>query len=186
MGKLRAFLALNTSESAQSQIFEIRSLLSEIKSDIKWEPKDKFHITLKFLGDVEENILKNLAEDLRYELANFGKFDLYYNNLGCFPNMKLPRVVWIGAEDKEKKIFALNKTIEAKIKTYNFENESNRFHPHITLGRVKGTRGIEEVVELMQSHEFQPINDTVLEVQIIKSTLQKSGSVYNVIDKIIL
>jgi RNA 2',3'-cyclic 3'-phosphodiesterase len=184
MAKIRAFLALNASEKAQSEISEIKNMLSEIRSDVKWEPKDKFHITLKFLGDVEENLLKNLTEDLRYELNNFGQFELAYKNLGCFPNMKLPRVIWVGAEDNGKKIFALNKTIEAKTKTYNFENESNRFHPHITLGRVKGTRGVEEVIELLQSMEFNSINDLAMEVQIIKSTLQKSGSVYNVIDKI--
>jgi len=186
MGKIRAFLALNASEEAQSRIFEIRNELADIRSDIKWEPKDKFHVTLKFLGDVDETLLKNLTEDLRYELNGFGSFEITYKKLGCFPNMRMPKVVWIGAEDNDKKIFALNKTIEAKTKSYNFENESNRFHPHVTLGRVKGMRGINEVTELMESLEFDIIKDTASGVYVIKSTLQKSGSVYEVIDKIIL
>jgi len=186
MSKIRAFLALNASAEAQSGIFEIKEMLSEIRSDIKWEPKDKFHVTLKFLGDIEEDALKNLTEEIRYELNNFGSFELVYKNLGCFPNMRFPRVVWIGAEDLEKKLFALNKTIEAKTKSYKFEDESNRFHPHITLGRVNGTRGVDEITELMQTLDFNPVKDIAMEVQIIKSTLLKSGSVYNVIDKIIL
>lgn len=186
MAKIRAFLALNASAAAQSKIAGIIDELSMVKSDVKWEPKDKLHVTLKFLGDVEEPVLKNLAEDLKYELSNFGQFEIRYKTLGCFPNIRLPRVVWVGAEDREKKIFALNKTIEAKAKMFNFENESNRFHPHVTLGRVKGSRGLDEVMEILKTFEFDDIVDTASEVYIMKSLLQKSGSVYSIIDKIIL
>jgi 2'-5' RNA ligase len=186
MEKIRAFLALNTSIEAQSEIFELRKNLSDLKSDVKWEPKDKFHITLKFLGDVERPLLMNLAEDLKYELKGFGSFNVTYNTLGCFPNMRLPRVLWIGASDEELKIAGLNKIIEAKTKSYNFESETNRFHPHITLGRVKGNSGIDEVTEIMKRLHFEAIKDTASEVYIVQSTLQRGGSVYNVIDKIIL
>lgn len=186
MSKIRAFLALNLSREAQVKIFEIQNVLSEIKSDIKWEPKEKFHITLKFLGDVEENLLQNLSNDLKYELNGFGKFSLIYKNLGCFPNMKLPRVIWIGAEDSSKKIFTLNKVIEEKAKSYNFESESNRFHPHITLGRAKGSKGIEKVIELMKNMTIENIEDLASEVFVMKSTLQRSGSIYTIIDKILL
>jgi len=184
MSKIRAFIALNTSEQAQSKIFEIQEYLSDIKSDIKWEPREKFHITLKFLGDVEENILKNITEELRYELNNFGNFPIEYRSLGVFPNLKLPKVLWIGASDKEKKVFGLNKTIEANVKNYNFDDESKRFHPHITLGRVKGIRGVKEVIEMMQQHGHEGIIDSASEICIMKSTLTREGSFYGVVDKI--
>ncbi len=186
MGKIRAFFALNMSERAQGEIFKIQKELSEIKSDIKWEPKEKFHITLKFLGDVDEQILKNLTDELKYELKDFGKFDLLYKGLGCFPNMRLPRVIWIGAEDNEKKLFALNKSIEEKAKSYNFERESNKFHPHITLGRVKGSKGVNDVIKILKELNHEAINDTASEVYVMKSILQKTGSVYEIIDRIII
>ena len=184
MGKIRAFIALNTSEEAQSKIFEIQEYLSDIKSDVKWEPREKLHITLKFLGDVEETTLKNITEDLRTKLSEFGSFPIEYKSLGAFPNFKLPRVLWIGASDKGKKVFRLNKTIEAEIKSYNFDDESNRFHPHITLGRVKGIRGVREVIETMQKHEHEGIIDSASEICIMKSTLTRTGSFYGVVDKI--
>jgi len=186
MGKIRAFISLNTSEEAQSKIFELQDFLSDIQSDIKWEPKEKLHITLKFLGDVEETTLNNIAEDLRFNLNNFGSFPIEYKSFGAFPNFTWPRVLWIGASDEKKKVFRLNKAIEAELKSYNFDDESNRFHPHITLGRIKGkeARGVKTVTKIMQQHEHEGIIDIASEVCIMKSTLTKSGSFYGVIDKI--
>jgi 2'-5' RNA ligase len=184
MSKIRAFIALNTSEEAQSKIFEIQETLSDIKSDVKWEPREKFHITLKFLGDVEEKTLKNIIEELKQALNKFGSFSIEYNSLGTFPNFNLPRVLWIGASDKGKKVFGLNKIIEAELKNYNFDDESRRFHPHITLGRVKGICGVREVIEIMQQHRYESITDSASEVRIMKSTLTKNGSFYGVVDKI--
>jgi len=156
--------------------------LAEIKSDIKWEPKEKFHITLKFLGDIEETILIKITEELKHKLTNFGSFSVEYKSLGTFPNLKQARVVWIAEQDKEKKVYGLNKTIEGMLKNYNFKDESNRFHPHITLGRVKGICGIKEVIELMQQHEHESITDFASEVCIMKSTLTRSGSLFDIID----
>jgi 2'-5' RNA ligase len=184
MGKIRAFIALNTSEEAQSKIFEIQQCLSDIQSDVKWEPREKFHITLKFLGDVEETTLASITEEIRSELNGFGSFPIEYNILGAFPNFKLPRVLWIGASDKEKKVFGLNKTIEAELKNHKFDDESNRFHPHITLGRIKGIRGVRDVIETMQKHKHKGIIDSACEVCIMKSTLTREGSFYGVVDKI--
>lgn len=184
MGKIRAFIALNASEEAQSKIFEIQECLSDIQSDVKWEPREKFHITLKFLGDIEEKILKNITEELKSVLSGFGSFPIEYKTLGAFPNFKLPKVLWIGASDKEKKVFGLNKTIEAELKNHNFDDESNRFHPHITLGRVKGIRGVRDVIETMQQHKHEGIIDSASEVCIMQSKLTREGSFYGVVDKI--
>ena len=184
MSKIRAFIALNTSEETQSKIFEIQEYFSDIQSDVKWEPREKFHVTLKFLGDVEEKTLTNITEELKDKLNKFGSFPIEYNSLGAFPNFKLARVLWIGASDKEKKVFGLNKIIEAQLKNHNFDNESNRFHPHITLGRVKGIRGVKEVIEMMQQHEHESIMDSASEVCIMKSTLTRNGSFYGVVDTI--
>jgi len=184
MGKIRTFIALNTSEEAQSKIFEIQEVFSDIQSDVKWEPREKLHVTLKFLGDVEETTLKNIIDDLRFNLNNFGSFPIEYKSFGAFPNFKLPKVLWIGANDKRKKVFRLNKAIEEELKSYNFEDESNRFHPHITLGRVKGIRGVKTVITTMQQYEHEGIIDSASEICIMKSTLTKTGSFYGVIDKI--
>jgi 2'-5' RNA ligase len=129
MGKIRAFFAIDTSDENKNKIFEVQRTLREIDSEIKWESSAKFHITLKFLGDIEESILKEMTEDIRNDMSNFGKFEIKFCGLGSFPNIKFPRVIWIGSKSENDKIFNLNEKVENIAASYNFIKEKGKFHP---------------------------------------------------------
>ena len=99
MPRIRAFIALPTSNEIKQQITAIQSQLKETHADVRWEGAEKFHITLKFLGDSEPEVLQSLASNLRDSLRETRSFDLLYDALGCFPGASRPRVVWVGAHE---------------------------------------------------------------------------------------
>jgi 2'-5' RNA ligase len=186
MSKIRAFFAINTSEEVKSKILDVQTLLKQIESDVKWEPEEKFHITLKFLGDIDETLLKEMTETIRLEVKNFYSFKLTYEGLGCFPTIKFPRVIWIGCKCENDRIFNLNEIVENISSSFNFPLEKGKFHPHITLGRVKGNNGLKEITSLVKEIKFDQIDGTADEIYVMKSTLQRTGSIYSIVDKISL
>jgi RNA 2',3'-cyclic 3'-phosphodiesterase len=186
MSKIRAFFAVNTSFENQMKISEVQSRFKEIRSDVKWDTKDKFHITLKFLGDIEESALKEMTDNVKTELVNFNQFKITYKGVGAFPNLKFPRIIWIGCESENDRINKLSKIIDDIAFNYNFEKEKKKFHPHITLGRVKGERGIQEIITLLNENRFDEFTGNIESIEVMQSTLLSSGSIYKIIDKISL
>ncbi len=183
--KIRTFIAIDVPEKIKEQIFEVeKELIKSCNEGVKWEEKEKFHITLKFLGDVNENAIDSIYDVLSENLTGFGKFSVIYKGVGCFPDLKRPRVIWIGCEDPSGKLFELQKIVEEKMSELGFEKEDKEYHPHVTLGRVKNPRNISNLIKKIESINFESEAGEVTEVLIMKSDLKPSGSVYTVLRKI--
>ncbi len=183
--KIRTFIAIDIPEEIKDEIFEIEKELSKAAGEgIKWEEKEKFHITLKFLGDVNEEAINSIYQTLNESLSGFGKFSVIYKGIGAFPDFKNPRVIWVGCEDPIGKLFELQKIVEEKMSELGFEKEDKEYHPHITLGRVKKAKNISSLIKKMENINFEAKTGEVAEVLIMKSDLKPSGSVYSVLRKI--
>ena len=150
MPQIRAFIALPLPEEIQHEFGVIQQQLIESQAEVKWETSDKFHITLKFLGDVDPPKPALIAEELKHSLGSFHKFDLSFLTLGAFPNSVRPRVVWIGTQQNEH-IVRLQESIEQVCSSFGFEKETRPFHAHITLGRVKGDRNLDRLTAKLKS-----------------------------------
>ncbi len=186
MSKVRSFIAIPTPEEVKTILTKIQSKLKSIDSEVKWEPADKLHITLKFFGDVDNNILPSLISEVVEQCCNQKSFSLIYGELGCFPNLKEPRIVWAGSKNEDGLLEPLKKIIDEIGKKYGFEPEKREFHPHITLGRVKGRRNIPSLIKTLQSITFVPRTFLIDELYFMKSELRPSGSVYIKLQSIIL
>ncbi|HEY4644471.1 MAG TPA: RNA 2',3'-cyclic phosphodiesterase [Bacteroidota bacterium] len=184
MSKIRTFFAIDTPEPIRDRILEVQTSLRERDSDVRWESRDKFHITLKFLGAVEEATLHGILDKVANALAPVKTFRLDYQGLGCFPNTRYPRVIWLGCENRDGSLVHVQQTIEAIVEPFGYEKEKRPFHPHITLGRVKGTGGIPELVRLMQKTLFELQTTECQEILAMKSDLRPTGSVYSVLRRI--
>ncbi len=183
--KIRTFIAIDVPERIKEQIFEVKTeLMKSCSEGVKWEEKEKFHITLKFLGDVNESAIDSVYDVLSENLTGFGKFSVIYKGVGCFPDLKRPRVIWIGCEDPSGKLFELQKIVEEKMSELGFEKEDKEYHPHVTLGRVKNPKNIFNLTKKIESINFESEAGEVAEVLIMKSDLKPSGSVYTVLGKI--
>jgi RNA 2',3'-cyclic 3'-phosphodiesterase len=177
MQVIRAFIALAAATDMREKIASVQSELKTSEADVKWEPQDKFHVTLKFLGNTEQSKLEPLAEILTDSTGRHRAFEIIYQSLGAFPDPRNPRIVWIGA-DSNGSILSLQSEIEQACMGVGIPKEDRKFHAHITLGRVKGTRNLVRLTEAIKTITFEPIQSRCTEVLLMKSDLRPGGSIY--------
>ncbi len=174
---IRSFIALPSSPGLKRALSDVQALLKQEQADVKWDSPDKFHITLKFLGDVSAETLSALSDAMAATIPTLSSFRLTYETVGGFPDLVHPRVLWVGAGRSET-LNILQEEVERICEQFGFVREARSFHPHITLGRVKGSGNLARLTAKAKSITFEPITTDCSEVLLIKSDLQPAGSVY--------
>ena len=186
---MRLFYGVELDDKIKNKISEFVNELTyeQEGKEIKWVKKDNLHITLQFIGNTNEDVipkLKRLASNI-----SFKSFEVGVTNIGAFPYMKKPRVIWAGIEQNmplfrelHNKVRDICIKIEENEKSLNIDTKP--FHPHITLGRVK-KRLKSEFIEILQKNKniefgIQKIRNFTL----FSSELHREGPIYKVIDKI--
>lgn len=183
MSMARSFIALPLPSEIQRAIATIQRQLIETQADVRWDASEKFHITLKFLGDVDSSQPSLIAKELQNSIGGLSSFDLSFLSLGAFPNLSRPRVVWIGTQQNEH-VQGIQGRVERVCDSFGFALEDRPFHAHVTLGRVKGDRNLDRLTARLKSITFKPLIARCSEVQIMRSELKPTGSVYTLLNSI--
>jgi 2'-5' RNA ligase len=183
MPKLRLFFAIDTPALIRTKIAAISHALQESHAEVKWEPITKLHCTVKFLGDTDESLLQDLVKAARTAVETASPSLIRYRMIGCFPATNDPRVVWVGMEDLSGMLSTVHDRLDAALATLGFQREERSFHPHVTLGRVKGRRNLGHLITLLESLTFDTEPTTISELHLVKSDLLQSGSVYTTLQK---
>ncbi len=186
MSVIRTFIAFDTPDKIRREMSMVQSQLKQSNADVKWESENKFHATIKFLGDVDESSLPSLLSSIESAVRKHSLFEISYQSVGAFPDIGHPKVVWIGCENPDGILKNIKNELDIKLQLLGFEIEKRGFHPHITLGRIKGDRGIKNLTSLLEKITFQPHSAKVSEVVVMKSVLRPEGSEYSVIQSIAL
>jgi 2'-5' RNA ligase len=184
MPTIRLFTAIETPSEIRGQIGKIRDCLKSSNADVKWESDEKLHATLKFLGKTDEKLLPEIV----YYIEGVGRestpLRVKYSGVGCFPNRRVPRVVWVGMQDLQANLAELQQKLESVLLPLGFPREERLFHAHVTLGRVKSDKRIQSLLRMMESITFESQPVEIREVALIKSDLKPSGSVYTTLKTI--
>jgi 2''-5'' RNA ligase len=184
MKSVRTFIGIFPPPHIQSAIAEIQSSLKIDTSVIRWENQNKFHVTMKFLGDVPPEQLHQLQSSLNQNGQSIPRFEITLTNVGCFPAIHTPKIVWIGSSGDENILFANCFTaVENACVSAGFKKEERQFHPHMTLGRVKGKIS-ENLIKKIENTTFEPLQFLCTELLIMKSDLSPSGSAYSQLSSI--
>jgi len=154
---------------------EVKQHLASLKIDAK-VVKD-YHLTLKFLGDVAETKLQELKSAL--SSIEFSHFRFKLTEIGFFPNARRVRIVWVGVKPWEP-IKSLQCKIESKLSDIGFSRD-NKFHPHITLARVKFLKDPLAFINQIENLQIAPVEIDVTQFELIKSTLTQQGPDYEAI-----
>jgi len=162
---MRLFIAIEIPEHIS---LELRKIQESIKQEGIKLVKD-FHLTLKFLGEIEEKDVEKIKSDL--QKIQFEPFEATLNGAGVFPNMHHINTIWIGLEP-EIKFEEIAKQIDP---------DEKRFKAHITLGRVKFMKNKQAFIEKFNKIEVPKISFKVDKIKLIKSTLTREGPVYEVL-----
>ncbi len=139
-----------------------------------------FHLTLQFLGNIEEEQIPVIAEILEQAGKGVAPFDLEVGRLGVFPHLTNPRVVWIGAEPVDA-LMKLQSKIQQGLEPLGFPQENRDFHPHLTLLRLKSRKNLGGLREYLQA-EGPPQQAGVIQVEQIhlyQSILKPQGAEYH-------
>jgi 2'-5' RNA ligase len=182
MNLLRAFIAVEIPRETREAVGKATTpLQKEIGSIVRWVPVENMHLTLKFLGDVSPTNVEMLSEMLGAEAGLFHCFDLRLSGLGSFPNLKRPRVIYVGIQAPPT-LDALQRGVEAAARRLGYESEERGFSAHLTIGRVKQNVTATEQQTIRRALEATRIDllgmARVDSVHLYKSDLKPSGSVY--------
>lgn len=148
---------------------------------VRWVPPENLHLTLKFLGDTPKDKIPELQETLQKAVSQQRKFALKAVGVGCFPNAKRPRVVWVGLEGGVVELKTLAEQIENTIAPLGFPTEKRPFSPHLTIGRVKELQD-HQLGQILAAFKAGEIAAWANEkVSLMQSILQSSGAEHTVL-----
>ncbi|MBD3303956.1 RNA 2',3'-cyclic phosphodiesterase [Candidatus Woesearchaeota archaeon] len=167
---MRLFIAFDVSEQVKNYL---KGLQKHFPRDSKFNLVKEFHMTLKFFGDVGDDKVDSIKACLSN--IGFAQFTAKTSGICVFPDEKMIRVVWVGLEPKDR-IVALQQEIEKAL--LDMFPKDERFHPHITLARVKFVKDKKDFVEKLKKIPVKEIEFPVNSFKLIKSTLTPDGAVY--------
>jgi len=176
----RLFIALNIPKEVQERIVEIRNEIYNDKN-VKWESTDKYHITLKFLGDVEDELKRDIIASLDQITDTSSKVKLSFNRFSLFYKNNVPKILYAGFAYDES-LINLHKKIEEEISKFGFPTEKRKYKPHLTICRFKGGEDEEKIKELIQ-YNFPKKDFLSGSVELIESKLTQQGSIYKIIKR---
>ena len=104
---------------------------------MRWVRPAGIHLTLRFLGDAPAEQVAAVRAGLDQVAVQCAPFELHLKSLGCFPNLRRPRVIWVGLEDPEERLRELQRAVEEQVRSLGWELEERTFRPYLTLGRVR-------------------------------------------------
>jgi RNA 2',3'-cyclic 3'-phosphodiesterase len=183
MSVIRAFIAISLSPEITQQL---EMVLSGLKNklpggSIRWVPAKNIHLTLKFLGEVSISSQEMLTKLLQAESNRHASFEISVGELGVFPSLHRPRVVWIGVEAPPE-LAALQHGLEAEMARLGYAPEERPFSPHLTLGRVVRNANSEEIHRISELLGKTKVGFLgafrVQSVHLFRSDLQPGGSIY--------
>ncbi len=175
---VRTFIAVEIPDNVRDVISGVISELRKFCGGVRWVPPENLHLSLKFLGDLEPERFSVLKVTVGRALTGSRPFGMTLSGIGAFPNLRRPRVFWIGVGDRGKDFEGIYDKIEGALSDEGFPKEERKFSPHLTIGRVKSPRELGEVASKVDRVSLAPQEITVSEVVIMKSDLRPSGPIY--------
>lgn len=175
--KKRLFIALNMPQEIKD---ELTALLEKLKKQIvgvKWVRADGFHITLHFLGYLDENLTKRVDNIMRNMAGRFGRIEFEMGGIGAFPNLERPRVIFLECRQTNgDSVFQLRKLLGQGLITLGIDIDDRPWKPHITLGRVRGNKKLR-----IKNVELKSKKNTINSFELMESRLSREGAEHNVI-----
>lgn len=181
---MRLFVAVNLPAEERHAAYEAAGPLRAARLPVRWVTEDAIHVSLRFLGEVDETRVTPIAEALAAAVRKARRFDVGLGGLGAFPSLARPRVVWFGVE-RHPALELLAHDVEKALMTLEFEPELRPFHPHLTLGRAERSArpaAFADLERLAAGIAYQ--GATMVEsVDLMQSVLGSRGATYTVLSR---
>ncbi len=178
MTRIRSFICIDVPQQVKARIEDVQAKLRRLPADVSWTRPANVHLTLKFLGEVEEERLPALGEVLQEIARGHEPFELVTDRGGVFPTAARPRVLWIGVQDEQGRLRALVTDLEEAFSAQGFAREARPFTAHLTIGRIRSERSAREVARLLLEEDFPRYRFLVTHLILMRSDLRPEGALY--------
>ena len=177
---IRSFLAFELPPAIREKIGEVSIELQKLTLPVRWVKVTNIHLTIIFLGYVDEDKIDDIKEKVNLVVQRFSIFKTRLNGIGVFPNWRKPRVIWIGLGEEIERLSNLREELQTGLKVLGFKPEKRPFAPHLTIGRFKGLVDRDEELKsiLDRYHDLSGDLQYLNELVLFKSDLKPDGPVY--------
>ena len=173
---VRAFVAVRVPGFVAD---ELENFLAELRplAPIRWVRREQFHITLKFLGELRPDVIAQVKDSLE-PLKYFDPFVIELEHIGAFPNLSVPRVLWLSGKKGSAELGRIAREVdEVLCDEAGLERESRKFRAHMTLARLKDSNLPEELVRKLG--EVPVFSWECRELVLMRSQLTPQGPIYS-------
>ena len=185
MARIRTFIAVDVGTIIRDRLIEMQASLAKEVADVKWVEPDNLHLTLLFLGEVNDRDLLTVCRCVSKATVARAAFPLEVRGIGCFPNPRRPRVLWAGIAEGAEELIALHADLEPPLLEQGcYRREERRYTPHITLGRVNDEQAAEPIAKLLPKHQAWSGGHTMVkEILVMSSELTSKGPTYAILSR---
>lgn len=180
---MRVFIGIEISEPIKAELIRLQAELRQARAEVTWTKPENIHLTLRFLGEIEERRFAELKQLCAETAAAFQPFTLRLKDIGYFPNFRQPRVVWVGLAGEMEVATQLQKRLDAELIARGFNQEEKPFKPHLTIGRVKSVKNMKPLVAKADMYRLPELAFEVGEIVLFKSELHPAGADYTALAK---
>lgn len=180
---IRLFIALKIPDQVRKEIIRLRNSAFPGYQNYKWEPEDKIHLTLKFIGEIEEKFLESLMDALEF-IREYQKFNCGLIRFGFFFRNKEPKILWAGLSI-DNTVFNLVNELNKRLEKFGIQPEKREFKAHLTLMRIKKSVD-KNFIKKFEDFIIPAAPFTADEIVLFKSELFAAGSKYTELKKFIL
>ncbi len=185
MARIRTFLGIDVGADIRAQLVTLQEELTGAEAEVNWVEPENMHITLLFLGEVDQRETIDICRAAQKAVAAMPPFVLSIEGVGCFPNARRPRTLWVGVGKGADEVCAVHDAIEKPLlEMGNYRRETRKYTPHVTLGRVKGDQPRDTLAKTLGTQQTWRAGEVVVsEVQVMKSDLTSDGPTYTVMGR---
>lgn len=184
---MRTFLAVAVSGAVGMEAHNLISDLARTRAKVKWVDPRNLHLTLKFFGDVDDDDVSKICTAVQQAVASQSTFHGQCQGVGAFPHVSRPRTIWVGMGRGNEQMIQLQQALDGAVATLGFPGERRSFHPHLTIGRVRGGRDLDKLSALLRQQADRVLGPlSVSTVTFFASQLHPTGPRYTVLARFAL
>jgi 2'-5' RNA ligase len=176
---VRSFIAIELPAAVLSLLDNVQQELKALRLKARWVRPQNIHLTLKFLGNIDSGEIEKIGRAMVDAAGDSAPFPLTIDGIGFFPDIKRPRVIWVGLDGAKPALFNLQRNLADRLAIAGFPKEERSFKAHLTLGRIRQAVNPNIVDQAIQGYsDLGDLKFTVNRIILFKSDLKPTGAVY--------
>jgi len=183
--RIRTFIAIDVDKTIRARLVALQEKLTRSAPEVKWVEPENLHVTLLFLGEVDDRELGKVCAAVIKVCQEHPAFPMSIEGVASFGNPRRPRTLWVGVGQGGEEITALHDALEPPLLDLGcYRREERKYTPHLTLGRVKSDQPNDQLPAALTKHaDWHGGEVRVGEVLVMSSELASGGPTYAIMSR---